>query len=131
VDAPSSAGKARTEERLFLPGRKNPVVFRRTDPALHVLQRLRDETHRFGIEYHRLLRSRSALKTGLEDIPGVGPKRRRALLRHFGSLTRLREASAADIASVPGVPEAVARQVHEFLHAPKDDGQSGEAPTGA
>jgi excinuclease ABC subunit C len=109
-------GKVRTEERVFLPGRKNPVTFRRSDPALHLLQQIRDETHRFGITYHRLLRTRSALKTGLEDIEGVGPKRRQVLLKHLGSLARIKAASIEEIAAVPGIPRAVAEQVHAFFH---------------
>jgi len=109
-------GKVRTQERVFLPGRKNPVTFRRSDPALHLLQQLRDESHRFGITYHRLLRSRSAMRTGLEDIPGVGPKRRQVLLKHFGSLARVKAASVEELAKAPGVPRAVAEQIHAFLH---------------
>jgi excinuclease ABC subunit C len=115
----SAAGndeKVRTEERIFLPGRKNPVTFRRSDPALHLLQQLRDESHRFGVTYHRLLRSRSALKTGLEDIPGVGPKRRQVLLKHFGSLARVKAATVEELAEAPGIPHAVAEEIHAYLH---------------
>jgi excinuclease ABC subunit C len=108
--------KVRTEERIFLPGRKNPVTFRRSDSALHLLQQLRDESHRFGVTYHRLLRSRSALKTGLEDIPGVGPKRRQVLLKHFGSLAKVKAATVEEIAETPGVSEALAQEIHAFLH---------------
>ncbi len=118
--ASKSDEKTRTEERIFLPGRKNPVTFRRSDPALHLLQQIRDETHRFGVAYHRLLRTRSALKTGLEDIPGVGPKRRQVLLKHLGSLTRIKAATVEELAQAPGVPRAVAEQVHAFFHRPDE-----------
>ena len=108
--------QVRTEERLFLPGRKNPVTFRRDDPALHLVERVRDETHRFAVTYHRLLRSRQALRTGLEDIPGVGPKRRGLLLKHFGSLARIRAATIEELAAADGIPPQIAEQVHRFLH---------------
>lgn len=108
---------SRSEERVFLPGRKNPVTFRRSDAALHVLERLRDETHRFGVAYHRLLRGRAALKSGLEDIEGVGPKRRGLLLRALGSLAKIKAASIDELAAVDGVPRAVAEKVHAFFHA--------------
>ncbi|MDK2970333.1 MAG: excinuclease subunit [Candidatus Sumerlaeota bacterium] len=109
--------KERTQERVFLPGRKNPVVFRRSDPALHLLERVRDETHRFAVTYHRLLRSRSALRSGLEEIPGVGKKRAAQLLKHFGSLARIKAATIDELAAAPGVPMKVAEQVHAFFHA--------------
>lgn len=120
--------KYRTEERIFLPNRKNPVTFERNDPALHLLERLRDETHRFAIEYHRLLRSKAALKSGLEEIPGMGPKRRAALLKHFGSLARIKAASREELAAAPGLPATVADTVYDFLHQGADGGiQRGAA----
>lgn len=109
-------GKLRTEERIFLPGRKNPVTFRRNDPALHLLQRVRDETHRFGVAYHRLLRNRAALRTGLEDIPGIGPKRRELLLKRFGTLARIKAASLEDLLAVEGISEANAESVWRYFH---------------
>ncbi len=113
----------RSEERVFLPGRKNPVVLRRNSTALFLLQRVRDEAHRFAITYHRELRRRERLRSRLEDIEGVGPGRRRALLRHFGSLKRLRAASADEIAAVPGISSRLAAEIHTQLTLPEDDGQ--------
>lgn len=110
----------RTEERVFLPGRKNPVTFGRADPALHLLERARDETHRFGVAYHRLLRSKSALRTGLEEIPGIGPKRRGLLLKHLGSLNAVKGATVDQLAAVPGVPREAAEAVHRFFHPPDE-----------
>jgi excinuclease ABC subunit C len=112
-------GKAveRSEERFFLPGRKNPVLLRQGSPSLFMLERLRNEAHRFAITHHRKLRGNAALQSVLEEIPGVGPARRRALLRHFGSLKRLRAASPEQVVAVPGLPEGVARQVYAALHA--------------
>ncbi|HXV22165.1 MAG TPA: excinuclease ABC subunit UvrC [Desulfuromonadales bacterium] len=107
-------GKAveKSEERFFLPGRKNPVLLRQGSPALFLLERLRDEAHRFAIAYHRKLRGKAALHSALEDVPGVGPARRKVLLKHFGSVRRLREASLAELLAVPGLPEPVARTVY-------------------
>src|SRR2546428_14160425 len=85
--------KGEREERVFLPGRKNPVVLKPSSPATHVLQCIRDEAHRFAITYHRNLRSRALLSSKLDGIPGVGPAKRRDLLRYFGSIVALTEAS--------------------------------------
>ena len=115
---PRAAALARSEERVFLPGRKNPVVLRRNATALFLLQRVRDEAHRFAITYHRELRRRERLRSQLEDIAGIGPGRRRALLRHFGSLKRLRAATDAEIAAVPGIPGRLAAEIRVQLAAP-------------
>jgi excinuclease ABC subunit C len=88
---------------------------RRNSTALFLLQRVRDEAHRFAITYHRELRRRERLRSGLEDIAGIGPERRRVLLRHFGSLKRLRTATAAEIAAVPGISTRLAAEIHSQL----------------
>ena len=106
----------RTEERFFLPGRKNPVVLKENSPALYMLVRLRDEAHRFGITYHRLLRAKRNLRSVLEDIPGVGKTRMRLLIRHFGSLKKVREATAEQITAA-GVPGDLAGRICEVLNA--------------
>ncbi len=107
----------RSEERVFLPGRKNPVVLRRNSTALFLLQRVRDEAHRFAITYHRELRRRDRLRSRLEDLDGVGPERRRVLLKHFGSLKRLRAASEGEIAEVPGISARLAASIRAQLGA--------------
>jgi excinuclease ABC subunit C len=109
---------------VFLPGRKNPVVLRRNSTALFLLQRVRDEAHRFAITYHRELRRRDRLHSRIEDIEGVGPGRRRALLRHFGSLKRLRAASVDEIAAVPGISLRLAADIRAQLTTPDDEGSS-------
>jgi excinuclease ABC subunit C len=119
----------RSEERVFLPGRKNPVVLRRNSTALFLLQRVRDEAHRFAITYHRELRRRERLRSQLEDIEGVGPGRRRSLLRHFGSLKRLRAATEAEIASVPGISSRLAASIRAQLGLPGADGDLGSDAT--
>jgi excinuclease ABC subunit C len=109
------AEAARSPERVFLPGRKDPIVLRQNSAELFLLVRLRDEAHRFAVEFHRKLRRAHNLTSALEAIPGVGEGRRNALLRHFGSLRRVREASLADLEQVPGLGPAQARAVHDFF----------------
>jgi excinuclease ABC subunit C len=116
VDVNPEDAVEHSPERVFVLGRKDPVVLRQNSPELFLLARLRDEAHRFAITYHRMLRQRGTLRSALEDIPGVGSVRRKALLRHFGSLKRLREAEAAQIAEVDGIGQALAEQIHAALH---------------
>jgi excinuclease ABC subunit C len=113
--APMEAEVKHSEERVFLPNRKNPVVLRRNSNALWVLQRVRDEAHRFANTYHQELRKRETIRSLLDGIAGVGPARRRRLLRFFGSVKRIREASEEEIATVPGVSPALARQIKQAL----------------
>jgi excinuclease ABC subunit C len=112
-----------SEERVFLPGRKNPVVLPRNSNALFLLQRVRDEAHRFAITYHRELRGRERLRSTLDDIPGVGLERRRRLLREFGSVRRLAAASAEEIATVPGIGLELARAIVRALRAREEKRQ--------
>ena len=106
-----------SDERVFLPGRKNPVILKSNSSALFLMQRVRDEAHRFAITYHRELRRRERLRSVLDDIPGVGPKRRRGLLRHFGSLRRIRAAEIEELVQVPGITRTVAEQIRARLGA--------------
>ena len=105
----------RTPERIFVPGRKNPLVLRANSTALFLLQRARDEAHRFANTYHRRLRDRTRLRSPLDAVPGVGPRRRRELLRRFGSVRRLREASIEELATVPGITTEIATRIQEAL----------------
>jgi excinuclease ABC subunit C len=111
------AGLAKEREELFLPGRAEPVLLSPTSPALYLVQRIRDEAHRFAITYHRDLRARSTVRSAFDDLPGVGPKRRRALLRVFGSVKRVREAPVEQIAAVPGISRALAERIKATLNA--------------
>jgi excinuclease ABC subunit C len=110
-------GLAKEREELFLPGRSEPVLLAATSPALYLVQRLRDEAHRFAITYHRDLRSRRQVRSAFDDLPGVGPKRRAALLRTFGSAKRVREAPVEQIAAVPGISAALAARIKATLEA--------------
>jgi excinuclease ABC subunit C len=111
------AGLAKEREELFLPGRTHPIVLPPTSSALYLVQRLRDEAHRFAITYHRDLRSKRQTHSAFDDLPGVGPKRRRALLRVFGSAKRVREAPVEQIAAVPGIGPSLAAKIKESLGA--------------
>jgi len=106
---------AKKEEEVFMPGRRDPVRLDRRHRALHLLQRARDEAHRFAVRYNRKLRSKRTLRSDLGDIPGVGPKRQQVLLRRFGSLRGVKEATREDIARVPGFSEALASRILTYL----------------
>jgi excinuclease ABC subunit C len=111
------AGLAKEREELFRPGIADPVVLPSTSAALYLVQRLRDEAHRFAITYHRDLRSKRQTRSAFDDLPGVGPKRRRALLRVFGSAKRVRDAPVEQIAAVPGIGAALAARIKQTLEA--------------
>jgi excinuclease ABC subunit C len=108
-------GLAKEREEIFLPEREAPVLLPTTSPALYLMQRLRDEAHRFAITYHRSLRAKAATHSAFDDLPGVGPKRRAALLRVFGSAKRVREAPLEQIAAVPGIGSALAAKIKTGL----------------
>ncbi|MFM2105464.1 MAG: hypothetical protein RL338_496 [Chloroflexota bacterium] len=108
-------GLAKEREELFAPGAADPVLLPPTSPALYLVQRLRDEAHRFAISYHRDLRAKRGVRSALDDLPGVGPKRKRALLRTFGSVARIREAPVEALAAVPGISPALAERIREAL----------------
>ncbi len=114
---PRSAEIRHSEERVFLPNRKNPAVLPRNSTALFLLQRVRDEAHRFAITFHRELRSRERFRSLLDDVPGIGPRRRRRLLQYFGSVRRLASASADEIAAVPGIGGDLAGEIVQKLTA--------------
>ena len=107
----------RSAERVFLPNRKDPIVLRQNSTALFLLQRLRDEAHRFAITFHRSVRSKQRLRSTLDNIPGVGPTKRRALLRHFGSVKRIRQAEVHNLSDVPGIAKSLAKVIHSYLQA--------------
>lgn len=108
-------GLAKQREEVFVPGRSDPLLLPRDSEALYLLQRVRDEAHRFAIGYHRRLREQSGLASTLDEIPGVGPKRRQALLKHFGSLEAIHEASVEELAAVKGMTREAAERIKEHL----------------
>jgi excinuclease ABC subunit C len=106
---------AKREEEVFLPGKADPVTLARRDRALHLLQRIRDEAHRFAITYNRKLRSRRTLQSRLEKIPGVGPARQTALLGRFGSVKGVKEAKPEEIARLSGFSPGLALRILTYL----------------
>ncbi|MBS2536798.1 excinuclease ABC subunit UvrC [Catenulispora sp. NF23] len=108
-------GLAKRLEEVWLPDEDDPVLLPRSSEGLYLLQRVRDEAHRFGIAFHRQKRSKSMVASALDDVPGLGEVRRKALLAHFGTLRKLRAAQVAEIAEVPGIGPATARQIHSAL----------------
>lgn len=112
-------GLAKRLEEVWVPGQPYPVILPRTSPALYLLQHLRDESHRFAIRSHRKRRAKAQTVSILDSVPGLGPARQKALLRKFGSVKRIREASAEDLTTVPGVGPKLAQTVLDHLH---DDG---------
>ena len=110
-------GLAKEREELILPDRAEPVILPVTSQALYLVQRLRDEAHRFAITYHRNLRNRRTVRSALDELPGVGPKRKRELLKVFGSAKRIREAPVEQIAAVPGIGRSLAEKIKAGLEA--------------
>jgi excinuclease ABC subunit C len=108
-------GLAKAREELFVPVKSAPVVLPENSQGLYLLQRIRDEAHRFAVEYHRKLRSKSAVASLLEDIPSIGPRRRQALLQQFGSVEAVAEAGVEDLAAVPGMTRQSAEKLKEYL----------------
>ena len=113
-DIPMIALAKRIEE-IFVPGKSDSIVLREDSPTLHTIQRLRDEAHRFAVTYHRRLRQKSLSESVLDEIPNLGPKRKQALLRHFGSIEAIREASLDGLLSVKGIPRSVAENIRKHL----------------
>jgi excinuclease ABC subunit C len=113
-DVPLS-GLAKRFEELYLPNRSAPVVLPRRSQALYLVQRIRDEAHRFAITYHRDVRGKRALRSELDDIEGIGPGRKKALLKRFGSVRRIKEASVEEVASTPGISLQLAERLKAQL----------------
>ncbi len=107
---------AKREEEVFVPGEPVPIRLDRTSPGLQLLQRIRDEAHRVALRYHRQKRGTRSMETIFETLPGVGPARRRAILRHFGSVERFLDASQEELEGVPGLPQKTARTLYAQLH---------------
>ena len=108
---------AKRDEELFLPGKGHPLTLDKKEPALKLLQRIRDEAHRFALNYSKKLRGKKLIHSQLADIPGVGPERQVALLRHFGSMRAIKEAKPVDIATVSGFSGTLANRVYTYLNS--------------
>ena len=101
--------------RLFVPDVPESIILPRTSPALYLVQRARDEAHRFAISYHRNLRQKTGMQSVMDIVPGVGPKRKKMLMRHFGSVQRIRDATLDELAAVPGMTHKLAERVKEYV----------------
>jgi excinuclease ABC subunit C len=102
---------AKENEAVFIPDDPQPVYIAKDSPALHILQRARNEAHRFAISYHQKLRHKKAIASALDDIPGIGPKRKKALLKKFGSVEAIKEASAEELSQTEGITLALAQKI--------------------
>lgn len=136
LDEVAFCSLAKQFEELWLPGRREPVVLPRGSEALYLVQRVRDEAHRFAITYQRRRRTDSVQRSELDDVPGIGPARRAALLERFGSAAAIRRSAVEDLETVPGISRTLATQVKDHLHRGDDDpvtagsGAAESGPTG-
>ena len=117
IDDVAVCGLAKRLEEVWIPGEEYPVILPRSSEGLYLLQRVRDEAHRFAIAYHRAKRGKAATTSALDDVPGLGPARRKALLKQFGSVRKLRAASIEEIAAVPGIGTRLAATISAALGA--------------
>jgi excinuclease ABC subunit C len=115
IDDVAVCGLAKRLEEVWQPGEEYPVILPRSSEGLYLLQRVRDEAHRFAINYHRAKRAKAATTSVLDDVPGLGPARRKILLKHFGSVRKLSAASVEEIAAVPGIGPRLAATVSAAL----------------
>jgi excinuclease ABC subunit C len=116
-------GTERVFERVFLPGVEEPVILDPTSAVTHLVARVRDEAHRFAITYHRKLREKRAVHSELDDIPGIGEIRKKGLLRHFGSVEKIKGATAEELASVAGMTSKAAEEVANYFREVRAQGQ--------
>jgi excinuclease ABC subunit C len=125
IDDIAVCGLAKRLEEVWLPGEEYPVILPRSSEGLYLLQRVRDEAHRFAIAYHRKKRAKAATASALDDVPGLGPARRTALIKQFGSVRKLRAASVEEIAAVPGIGPRLAATIAAALGSQAGERQDG------
>src|SRR5690606_12380863 len=117
----------RTDERIFLPGRDEPITLDQRSPALYLLMRIRDEAHRFAITFHRQLRGKSQLSISLDSVPGVGPTKKKALIRKFGSPRGVKLAALDELKQVEGINEKLAQAIFDHFEQDRAELQAREA----
>jgi excinuclease ABC subunit C len=108
-------GLAKKFEHIFLPGQSDPIILSNRDAVMHLIQRIRDEAHRFAVAYHRKLREKRTTMSVLDHIPDIGPKRKQSLIQHFGSIDKIREADIDELRSVKGITQKIAEDIHKHL----------------
>jgi excinuclease ABC subunit C len=126
LDKQPVIGLAKRLEEVFVPGKSEPLTIPKSSPALNLLKRVRDEAHRFAITYHRKLRSKRTVGSELDKIAGIGASRRNALLKHFGSVKKVREASVEELAAVKGIPKKLAQTIYDYFHTDSDATEKAE-----
>ena len=109
-------GLAKEFEEIYLPNAKRPIIIPKNNKALHLLQQVRDESHRFAITYHRKLRSKNIQASSLDDIVGIGKKRKIALLKEFGNIENIKKASVDELAKIDGMSRKTAENVYNYYH---------------
>ena len=117
-------GLAKRQEEIYFPGRSNPVLLSRRSEALHLLQHVRNEAHRFAITYHRKLRAKRSHSSKFDSLPGVGASRRKLLIEEFGTFNKLKEATLEEIEAIKGISAKLAQSIYDFVHEgekPQDD----------
>ncbi len=120
------AALAKEFEEVFVPGSADAIRIPRQSEALYMLQRVRDEAHRFAIEYHRKLRGKRMTTSVLDDVPGLGPTRRKRLIKELGGITAIKQASREQLQALVWLPEKVANALHDKLHGEASGGGTGE-----
>jgi len=115
VTSVPTASLAKENEELFIPQKLKPIILPHSSPGLQLLQRLRDEAHRFALGYHQRLRKRETFASILDTVPGIGPKRKRALIRQFGSVKAIREAPVEELATARGMTRNLAKKIKEYI----------------
>jgi excinuclease ABC subunit C len=118
--------KGATAEQVFLPNVKDPMMLKRNSPVLFLLQQIRDEAHRFAITFQRTRRSKKLIQSALDEIPGIGPAKKKILLKHFGSTARLKEAAEEEIAAVPGISKTNARDIFKHFRMTNTEAQRAQ-----
>ncbi len=109
-------GLAKKQEEVYKPNNSQPFLLPRRSEALHLLQRVRDEAHRFAVTYHRQLRAKRTISSNLDILPGIGPARRKLLLDYFGSFVKIKAATLEEMTAVPKLPKSVASSIFSKLH---------------
>jgi excinuclease ABC subunit C len=109
------ASLAKQQEEIFVPQTPEPILLARSSPALFLVQRVRDEAHRFAVTFHRDVRKKSSIRSALDLVPGIGPKRKRQLLRQFGSVKAIREAAVEELAAAPGMTRKLADTIKQYV----------------
>jgi excinuclease ABC subunit C len=107
---------AKRLDEVFLPGKSDSLMIPKSSASLKLLQRIRNEAHRFAIDYHRKLRKKRIIKSELDQIPGIGPARRKILLSHFGSVERIKQVSLEELLQTEGIDKKVAENIHKYFH---------------